>query len=363
MQSITRSSSGTISVGNHGNVPVDIVSFAQDNQGELYAIGQSGAGSQIVKMQATGGNSQPGTMAESLSATGCVNSTDPRLPAPAMIPYSVANPLWSDTAEKDRYLSLPDNTTIDLTTGGDFLFPVGSVLMKHFKLNNRFVETRLFARGELGWQGFSYEWRDDQTDALLLADGKEKLIEGVQWQYPSGGQCLTCHTQVANFALGLETLQLNHSMLYTASGINAHQLDTLAHINLFSSAFTSTQKTQTLFSLDEMSATVTQRARSYLHSNCSNCHSPDGPTPTTLDLRYNTALSSTQACNVQPTAGDLGISNALIIAPGEPERSVLLARMKVRDLNQMPPLASHLVDQEAVDVIATWIGGLASCAP
>ncbi len=362
MQSITRNNNGGISVGNHGTVPVDIVSFAQDNQGELYAIGQSGAGSQIVKMQASGGDLQPGTMAARLSATGCVSAANPQLPATAMVPYSVASPLWSDSAEKDRYFALPDNTKINLTSEGDFLFPVGSVLMKHFKLNDRFVETRLFARGELGWQGFSYEWRDDQTDALLLNDGKEKLIEGVQWQYPSPGQCLTCHTQVANFSLGLETLQLNNPMLYTASGINAHQLDTLTHINLFSSAITPTQKAQTLFSFDDTNATLAQRARSYLHSNCSNCHSPNGTTPVNLDLRYSTTLAATQTCNVQPAAGDLSISNARIIAPGEPERSVLLARMKVRDVNQMPPLASHLVDQEAVDVIAAWIGGLASCA-
>ncbi|WP_062059704.1 PQQ-dependent sugar dehydrogenase [Cellvibrio sp. OA-2007] len=362
MQSITRNSSGTVSVSSHGNVPLNIVSFAQDNLGELYALGQSGAGVQIVKMQATGGELQPGTMAANLSATGCVNSANPTLPAAAMIPYKVASPFWSDTAEKERYLSLPNNTSIDLTSAGDFLFPVGSVLMKHFKLNNRYIETRLFARGELGWQGFSYEWRDDQTDARLLSDGKEKLIEGVQWQYPSRGQCLTCHTQVANFVLGLETLQLNNAIRYTASGVTAHQLDTLGHINIFSSEISAAQKTKTLFALDDTSATLAQRARSYLHSNCSNCHSPSGPTPVNLDLRFSTTLSSTFTCNMQPVAGDLGISNARIIAPGEPERSVLLARMKARDDNQMPPLGSHLVDQAAVDVIAAWIGGLENCA-
>jgi uncharacterized repeat protein (TIGR03806 family) len=290
-----------------------------------------------------------------------VSAADAKLPASAMIPYAVISPLWSDAAEKDRYFALPDNTKIELTTEGDFLFPVGSVLMKHFKLNGRFIETRLFAHGELGWQGFSYEWRDDQTDAILLNDAKEKLVEGVQWQYPSRGQCLTCHTQVANFSLGLETAQLNSALHYSSTNINAQQLATLTHIGLFASAITENQKAQKLFSLDDANATLEQRARSYLHSNCSNCHSPNGPTPVTLDLRYSTALSATQACNAQPAAGDLGINNARILAPGEPERSVLLARMKVRDVNQMPPLASHLVDQAAVDVIAAWIGGLAGC--
>lgn len=361
MQSIIRDDTGAVNVSNHGNVPVDIVSFAQDNHGELYAIGQSGAGSQIVKLQASGGEFQPGIMAANLSATGCVEATNPTLPAAAMIPYTVEAELWSDSAEKERYLSLPNNTKVALTSAGDFLFPVGSVLMKHFKLGDRFVETRLFARGQLGWQGFSYEWRDDQSDAQLLADGKEKTVEGVQWQYPSPAQCLICHTQVANYALGPETAQLNGVMRYPSSGTNANQLDTLAHIGLFSDALTDDQKTQKLFKLDDANATLAQRARSYLHSNCSNCHRPDGTTPVNLDLRYNTALSATQACNQQPSGGDMGIADARLIAPGEAARSVLLERMKVRDVNQMPPLASHLVDQAAVAVITEWIGSLKGC--
>lgn len=361
MQSITRMNNEAISVVSHGTVPVDIVSFAQDNQGELYAIGQSGAGSQIVKMQATGGNLQAGTMAGNLSQTGCVNSTNPKLPATGMIPYSVQVPFWSDSAEKERYLSLPDNTQVGLTNDGDFLFPVGSVLMKHFKLGDKFIETRLFARSELGWQGFSYEWRDDQMDALLLNDTKEKLIDGVHWQYPSPGQCLSCHTQVANFALGLETLQLNNPLLYSESGITDNQLDTLAHINTFSSTVTADQKMQTLFSPNDTNASMAQRARSYLHSNCSNCHRPNGPTPVNIDLRFTMALSATQTCNVPPTAGDMGISNAQLVAPGEPARSVLLTRMKLRGQYQMPPLGSHLVDEVGTQLIEQWITSLGAC--
>lgn len=361
MQSISRTGNNNITVNTHGNVPVDIVSFAQDNQGELYAIGQSGAGSQIVKLQASGGEQVPGAMAQRLSATGCVDTNNPKLPATAMIPYQVESQLWSDSVVKERYMAVPDNQKISLSANGDFLFPVGSVLMKHFKLGDKFIETRLFSRGELGWQGFSYEWRDDQTDANLLADAKEKNIDGIQWQYPSAGQCLICHTQVANFSLGLETVQLNSSMRYSASNINANQLDTLAHIQLFSSPLTSQQKNQKLFSLTDSSASLAQRARSYLHSNCAGCHSLNGPTPTNLDLRYTTALSATNACNAVPRVDDLGINNARLIAPGEPARSVLLERMKRRDSSQMPPLASHVVDDSAIQIVSDWITGLTTC--
>ncbi len=358
MQSITRTGEN-VNVASHGNVPVDIVSFAQDNQGELYAIGQRGAGSQIVKLQATGGSLIPGTMAQRLSATGCVDAANPSLPSTAMIPYNVESQLWSDSATKERYLALPDNTKIDLASDGDFLFPVGSVLLKHFKLGDKYIETRLFARGQLGWQGFSYEWRDDQTDATLLADGKEKTIDTILWQYPSPAQCLVCHTQAANFSLGLETLQLNASMSY--SGISANQLDTLAHIQLFSSVMTTTQKAQKLFPLDHPSATLAQRARSYLHSNCSGCHRPAGVSSVNLDLRFSTTLTAMNACDARPMVEDLGIVNARLIAPGEPARSVLLARMKVRDGNQMPTLGTHLVDEAAVQVVSDWISGLTGC--
>lgn len=362
MQSVTRDDQGRVVLGSHGNVPVDIVSFAQDNQGELYAISLTGTASQIVKLQVSGGNVVvPGSMAQELSATGCVDAKNPKLPASAMIPYRVESALWSDSAEKDRFFALPDNTKIELTPDGDFLFPVGSVLMKHFKLGDKFVETRLFTHSESGWQGFSYEWRDDQTDAVLLTDAKEETIEGIQWQYPSAAQCLVCHTEVANFSLGLEAKQLNAALQYP-NGVISNQLATLAHIQLFSSPLTSEQKSAKLFSLNDTTAPMEERARSYLHSNCAGCHSPNGPTPTNLDLRFVTKLGEMNACDALPQSGDLGIANARVIAPGEPERSVLIARMKLRDqINQMPPVASHLVDEAAVKVVSDWIASLETC--
>jgi len=80
-----------------------------------------------------------------------------------------------------------------------------------------------------------------------------------------------------------------------------------------------------------------------------------------MDLRYSLPLQNTQTCNVQPGISDLGIDNALLIAPGEPERSVLLTRMQIRGTNQMPPLGTHLVDEAAVGLIGEWIAGLDGC--
>jgi uncharacterized repeat protein (TIGR03806 family) len=362
--SITRNTNNTLSIGNHGAVSANIVSFAQDNQGEIYALGQaSGIGKQIYKMQTTGGNpqQQPGVMPNNLSQTGCVGTTNPKQPASGLIPFNVIAPLWSDGADKERYLAIPDNTQINPGSSGDFNLPVGSVLMKHFKFADRFIETRLFAHGELGWQGFSYEWKDDQTDALLLLDAKDKTINNVNWHFPSPAQCMTCHTEAAGFSLGPETLQLNSNMTYAASGITANQLITMEYIGLFSSPLTDAHKIEKLVALDDTNATLQERARSYLHSNCSNCHQPNGTTPVNIDLRYSTALANTHICDIAPSAGDLGIVNARIVAPAEPARSVLIARMQAINDTQMPPLSRTVVDSAAINVISAWVSSLTNC--
>ncbi len=362
MYSITRNTSNTPSVVNHGAVATNVVSFAQDNQGELYAIGQgSGIGKQIYKMHATGSGQQPGVMPGNLSATGCVSTSNIQQPATGLIPYDVESELWSDGAAKERYLAIPNNTQIEVNPSGDFNFPVGSVLVKHFKLDNRFIETRLFARGELGWQGFSYEWRDDQTDATLLPDSKDKIIGDVSWHFPSRGQCLTCHTAAAGFTLGAETLQLNSNFTYLTTGTVANQLNTLQHIGLFDAPLSTSQKANKLYALTDSQASVQQRARSYLHSNCSNCHQPGGTAQGNIDFRYNTPLADMHICDVAPSSGNLGITNARIVAVAAPARSVLLTRMKVTDDTQMPPLGRTIIDNAAVQIISDWITNLSNC--
>jgi hypothetical protein len=96
-------------------------------------------------------------------------------------------------------------------------------------------------------------------------------------------------------------------------------------------------------------APLGQRARAYLHANCGYCHRPGGTTPTNLDLRYTTALNLTNACDVAPTLGDLGITNARIIAPGSATRSVAVARVNRTGTGAMPPLgATYRLDTGGV---------------
>ena len=80
-----------------------------------------------------------------------------------------------------------------------------------------------------------------------------------------------------------------------------------------------------------------------------------------MDLRATTALAAMNACDAMPQAGDLGIANARLIAPGDAARSVLVARINRRDLNGMPPIGSSEVDSSGVALLSDWVNSLGSC--
>jgi mono/diheme cytochrome c family protein len=102
---------------------------------------------------------------------------------------------------------------------------------------------------------------------------------------------------------------------------------------------------------------VAERARAWLAANCASCHQPGGPTPTALDLRFDTALGATGMLEA-PSSGSLGIADARIVDPGSPATSVLLERIRRLDDTRMPPLSSHVVDETGVTLVAAWIEGL-----
>jgi uncharacterized repeat protein (TIGR03806 family) len=340
---------------------LNISSFGEGNNRELYVVNFGGTLHQIVD---GGGGPPPGPpVAAQLSATGCVNPQNPAQPASGLVPYQPAAPFWSDNATKERWLALPNSTSIGVGADGDFAFPNGTVLMKHFRLGGNLVETRLFMRHPDGdWAGYTYEWNAQRTDATLVQGGRTVTVGSQSWIFPSGNDCLTCHTTAAGFSLGLEAAQLNHDFLYAATGRTANQLRTLDTITMFTTPLGDPAQQPVMPSPADTAAPLAQRARAYLHTNCAHCHRTGGPTPSSMDLRYSTLLSSTNACGTMPQSGDLGIGAAArIIALGSAANSVLVARMNRRDANGMPPLASGIVDTDGVALLTQWINGLTSC--
>ncbi len=334
---------------------LNISSFGQDQEGEVYVVNYGGNIHKIVYQT----NSNNDTIPALLSMTGCVDINNPQQATSGLIPYQVNASFWSDGAIKERWLAIPDNTTISINASHDWALPPGSVLMKHFRINNKLIETRLFMHhSNGGWGGYTYEWNDQETDATLVKGGKTRTLANQNWYYPRSADCMQCHTQAAGFSLGLETAQFNREINYTSSGRNANQLTTLDHIGLFSSPLSTTASNLPKLPEPFGNAAIDDRARAWLHTNCAQCHRSNGPTPVTLDLDYNTAMSQTGLCNQVPQSGNLGISDARIIAPGQASRSVLFARVNTRDANGMPPLASQEIDTAGVNLLQTWIAGM-----
>ncbi len=334
----------------------NISSFAQGTDGEVLVLSIGGKIYRISDSQAGTGN-----IPTNLSATGCFASTENKSYPDFVVPFDIESKLWSDGEQKTRLFAIPDGTSINTLSDGDFIYPDQSILIKNFINNNTYLETRLFMKHVTGWVGYSYRWSDDQMDAVLVAGVLPEAISvnNIPHTIPSRGQCFSCHTSAVNISLGTEASQLNFIMTYP-NNVQGNQLDALAGTGYLNAKPDASQITS-MASIDDNSATIESRARSYLHANCSGCHRPAGPA-SQIDFRIQTSLADTMACDQVPASGGLSISDARIIAPGDSGRSVLITRMQSLDTNvRMPPLATQQVDIQAVDIMSQWIAGLSGC--
>ncbi|MDJ0941076.1 MAG: PQQ-dependent sugar dehydrogenase [Woeseiaceae bacterium] len=335
-------------------------SFGVDQDGELYFTDINN--SRLRKIEPAGAPT-PDTIPDLLSDTGCVDPTDVTAPYAGLLPYDLNAPFWSDGAVKDRHIGLPNGETITRDVDGDYEFPNGTVIVKNFRLNGDLIETRHLMRHPDGvWAGYTYEWNAQQTEATRVRGGKTVNINGQDWIYPSEGQCLECHTSAAGFALGPEDAQFNKTFTYPATGRTANQIETINHVLMYSAPVTTpVDQLPALADPSDSGASLDDRARAYLHTNCAQCHQPGAPTPTTMDLRYSTPLANTNACNEAPLLGDIGVANALLIAPGEANRSLVIERASRRDIHGMPPVGSTVLDTAGIGLLTAWINSLGSC--
>ena len=374
-----------VSTGNYellGNfAPANIISFGQDNLGEIYIM-KLGVDN-IYKL--TQKNNVPQSIPQWLSQTGAFEDLANLTPADGVIPYDQIEPFWSDGALKKRWMVVPNdgsyNTAAEQIAYSEndvWIYPEGSVLIKHFELpldaNNpgltKRLETRFSVKGSDGNFYFAtYKWNAAQTDAELLASGLDEDINvldenGVNqvqtWHYPSTSECLSCHNAASGGTLGPRTRNLNNSITYESTGIIANQLVTLSSLGTLDSQIddNDTPNLLTISATDDSNATLDQRARSYLDVNCAYCHSPGTGNRANFDLRLINTLEETGLL----TAGfstSLGIEGEAILVPGDASKSHLYHRINSLDENiMMPPLAKNEVDEEGAALIAQWINQL-----
>lgn len=293
-----------------------------------------------------------------LSDHPCFEGSPPEV-SPALVPYNVNAPLWSDGAEKMRYLAVPDGEALHVQRDGGFDLPPGGVLVKEFASGATRLETRLLTRDEDGeWHAATYVWNDTQTDALLTEDGAEINLGDETWFVPSSEQCFDCHTEAAGTSLGLEQRQMALTMEYPGTGRRADQIHTLTELGLLEGE----SNDEPLTPPQDLKADEDDRARAYLHANCSHCHRPGGLGQGELDLRASTPFRLTKTCNEVPVTSDPIDGGGLIIAPGDPLGSSLYVRMVSDDPTwRMPPVGSHRVDVLGSELMNSWIASMSGC--
>ncbi len=330
-----------------------LVTFAEAADGELYALDYQGGIYHIVAAKPQTG---PGLPAQ-LSATGCVDATDLRTPPASAIPYEVNHPFWSDGADKQRWMMLPTGAEISVDADGDFDLPRGSVLVKSFHLGDVPVETRLLVRHDDGaWAGYSYAWDATGTDATLLSKHETREVAGQTWIFPGRDECMYCHTEAAGRTLGLEAAQLDRDIT-GPDGTPIHQLDRFVELGLLSQ-----RPAATPLPAPTSEAPLAERARAYFHTNCSQCHRPEAPGGRArIDFRIGTTLADVGICDATPRSGDLDIADARLLAPGDPARSIVSARMHTLGSTRMPGLGSALVDPVGTELVDAWISSLTAC--
>jgi uncharacterized repeat protein (TIGR03806 family) len=369
LTAVAVSSSGLMSTSAPVNIGVNAGS------GQPYGSTNRGTAPAFFNMPTT----SVGSLPPLLSQTGVFSDTPGLVPAAGLIPYAPNAPLWSDGAVKTRYMGVPNNggsitagEQINFTPTGYWTFPAGTVFVKTFQLNTdtsnsnvlRRLETRLLVRDINGAvYGVTYKWRPDNSEADLLPSSLYEDIgitnaTGVntqKWYYPSPSDCLSCHTPVANYVLGLNARQLNGNYTYPATGVTDNQIRTFNRLGLFNPTFDETGITnlEKLSALGNTNASFQDRARSYLDANCAQCHQPGG-SGITFDGRYDTPLANQNLIN-----GGLDANGMAMIVPRDIWRSEIHQRMDTTNsVIRMPPLARQLIDSNAVDVFENWINGL-----
>jgi uncharacterized repeat protein (TIGR03806 family) len=357
---------------------VFITSFAVSRDGQIYVVDYNTGFLNVLERVPAG--SATSTFPRLLSEAGLFTSVKDQQVAPGVIPYSVNAPCWSDGAQMERYLALPG--TSQFSEPGDpqrfgpsrWGYPDGMVAVQTLLIdweegNPRSrapVETRILLKQDDHWTAYAYLWNDARADATLVAArGTQRRLAikdlaapgGIRsrtWQVPSRDECMYCHARASAFLVGLSIAQLNKDHDY--GGVVDNQLRALDHIGIFKSPLTATPGALPRYvnPYDE-TADLELRARTYLHVNCSICHVDHGGGNSFIELGFENTLEATKAVGGRPIQGTFGITDARIIAPGAPDRSVLYYRMASLGGGHMPRVGPREVDAKALELIDQWI--------
>jgi uncharacterized repeat protein (TIGR03806 family) len=290
-------------------------------------------------------------------------------PATGVVPYDLINPLFSDHAIKHRFVYVPKGKAAAYSADGVMEFPVGSALIKTFAfapdlrapgVREYKVETRLLIHKANGWAAFPYVWNAEGTEAVYAPAGGRQAISvvgplgaplSIDYAIPNKNQCKTCHQDGdAVLPIGPKARNLNHDgpghvnqvVDWQARGLLEGVPDDVPAAP----------------AIHDVSLPVAGRARAYLDINCAHCHKATGSASNSgLWLGAGETSAVKLGIGKHPTAAGRGSGGiTYVIAPGDPDRSILAHRMESSEAGvAMPELGRSVIDDEGVALVRDWI--------
>ncbi|MBI2390861.1 MAG: hypothetical protein HYV09_14820 [Deltaproteobacteria bacterium] len=292
----------------------------------------------------------PPPVPPTLAETGLYEDFAAKRLSKGVVAFDVRWPLWSDGAEKQRYLYVPAGKTIDIADPDHWAFPAGTKAWKEFRVGGKLIETRYVEKtGEppIGWRYVAYAWSEDQATAVAAPGGVRDAL-GTTHDIPDQAACEQCHSGTRDGIIGVGNVQLSDGK-------------TLA-------SFTSLGLLPAVPAEYRVPGTgVVQEVLGYLHGNCGYCHSDVGRWSTARGVRLRLLFAISDPAktptylttiNVPMSHSDTDGEPFIGVVPGDPSRSHLYQRITKRDFWAMPPVGSEVVDEVAAAKVKSWIEGL-----
>ena len=281
--------------------------------------------------------------------------------------------LWSDGADKLRWIYLPPGTQVNTDRPDRWVFPVGTQFFKQFsqivdgdaiKVETRHLQKINSGEGVDSWLLSTYQWNAQQSDAML-SDGASDVL-GSDHDIPTQQDCIDCHKGNTDFILGFDAIQLSDKQGENAFGHGPkRQPGELALQQLITTGLLTKNMPQPVLPGNA----IEQKTLGYLHANCGNCHNPLGHAADNdaahLKMRHELEFTTLEATDVYQTAVNQPTQNFTatpFIAMGAQDeelalyQSAMFVRMNsVDETYRMPMLAREKVDYMGLDLIHQWL--------
>ncbi len=298
-------------------------------------------------------------------------------PAESVLAYRPNSELFSDYAEKKRFVWMPKGTSasIEAQENGRIVFPDKSILIKNFYYSKadgdkqRIIETRLLVKHNQEWQAYAYVWNEQQTEAQYEIVGASIPVDftgpdmqqhSIDYIQPNKNQCKTCHNVDEQLRpIGPKVQHLNFDFKYANANIK-NQLQMWTEMGYLSNYIPET-KYDCMVDYRDDTQNLDLRARAYLDMNCAHCHSSVGSASSSgLLLNYNETNQTKIGLNKPPIAAGLGAGpHKFDILPGKADSSIFVYRMEsTRPGVMMPELGRSTVHKEGVQLVRDWIDSL-----